>query len=201
MSQEIKNHINIMLSRFLQNKIGLLVLGFTMISNSSFAQDNTSIFVEKTKKETQKKNDFLYNPVYTYIGAIDLTYERLINEKSGAGIRFTYAFIDEFIDLKSDIALFYRRYYGKKPAGGFYNEAYLTYNRIQSQQENTINGEEMSLVERSNNLGIGFALGTKLISKDGILLDLGAGIAYNFYRSDFNNRVIPNLIVNFGFRF
>jgi len=190
-----------MLLNFLQNKIGLLFLGFTMVCFSSFSQDDSSAFVEESKKEIQKENDFFYNPVYTYIGAIDLTYERLIDEKSGAGIRFTYAFIDEFIDLKSDIALFYRRYYGKKPSGGFYNEAYLTYNSVQSQQENTINGEETSLLERSNNLGIGFALGTKLISKDGILLDLGAGIAYNFYRSDYNNRIIPRLIVNFGFRF
>ncbi|MCH8533586.1 MAG: hypothetical protein LAT51_00830 [Flavobacteriaceae bacterium] len=190
-----------MLSRFLHNKVGLLLLSFTMVCISSFAQDESSAFVENSKKEAHKKNDFLYNPVYTYIGAIDLTYERIINEKSGAGVRFTYTFIDEFIDLKTDLALFYRRYYGNKPAGGFYNEAYLSYNRVENHQQSLMNGEGMSILERSNNLGIGFALGTKLISKDGILLDLGAGVAYNFYRSDFNNRVIPNLIVNFGFRF
>lgn len=176
----------------------LAMLAMSFSCHTSFGQIDSE---EAQKVKGEATHEFLYNPVYTYIGTLELKYEYLLNEKSGAGMRYLYTFNHEFIELRQDISLFYRRYYGKKYAGGFYNEVFLSYNSVENTESFIQNEQLFDVNQLSHNVGIGFGLGTKLISKDGILLDLGVGIGYNFYRSDFNDRAIPRLITSFGFRF
>lgn len=148
-----------------------------------------------------KQHELRLNALYLLIGALEVNYEYLLNENSGVGLSGLYTFDDDLWEYKYNINGFYRHYFGKKYAGGFYGEVFLSYNGIEDYYYYSNNGSWSWDERTSHNLGAGFAFGTKLISKDNILLDIGAGLSRNIISSGNDDWLVPRFNISFGYRF
>ena len=60
------------------------------------------------------------------MGTFEATYERILNEKSSLGISTLYVFNNENSneDINFMLSPYYRRYFGKKTASGFFVEGF-----------------------------------------------------------------------------
>jgi hypothetical protein len=174
--------------------IALLLL-CTSLSNaqvSSATSDEDSLF---------KQHELRLNALYLLIGAIEVNYEYLLNENSGVGLSGLYTYDDGLWEYKYNVTGFYRHYFGKKYAGGFYGEAFLSYNGIEDYYYYNYGGSWSWDEKTSHNLGAGFAFGTKLVSKENFLLDIGAGLSRNFISSGYDDWLVPRFNISFGYRF
>lgn len=80
----------------------LLALGFSM---SGIAQETESVSI--------KKNELKGNALFLVLGAVEITYERLLNEDSGLGASIFFIGEDKS-DLNFIFTPYYRAYFGKK---------------------------------------------------------------------------------------
>ncbi len=180
----------------------ILSLVFTsLVSINVTAQVSTENTIE-TNQEVTPQHELSLNALYLLLGAFEARYEYLLNENSSLGASGLYTFDDGLWDYKYNLNGFYRHYFGKKYAGGFYGELFLSYNGIEDYHyyRNT-NGSWSWDEKTSHNLGAGFAFGTKLISKDNLLLDIGAGLSRNFISSGYDDWLVPRFNISFGYRF
>jgi hypothetical protein len=70
------------------------------------------------------------NAILLVIGAVEVGYEYLLNEESGIGISAFITYDDEIIsNVDYYISPYYRHYFGKKYAGGFFLEGFGMINR------------------------------------------------------------------------
>lgn len=171
-----------------------------LINLSIQAQTNPNEILNETQEIN--KHELRLNAFYLLLGAFEVNYEYLLNDSSGIGISGMYRYDDDFWEYKSNITGSYRHYFGKKYAAGFYGEAFAMYNTIEDYYD--IYYSDFSYgyrEETSHNFGVGFAFGAKLISKNNLLLDFGAGIARNIFSSDDENWIVPRFNISFGYRF
>lgn len=73
----------------------------------------------------EKKNEVKLNVLLPLAGAFEVTYERILNKKSSLGISFFAPFDSGNIESTEDdenyyISPYYRMYFGKKYASGFF---------------------------------------------------------------------------------
>lgn len=180
-----------------------VILSIVIISIASLnakAQVNTET-KDVTKFEITPQNELSINALYLLLGAFEVRYEYLLNENSSIGASGLYTYDDGLWDYKYNLNGFYRHYFGKKYAGGFYGEFFLSYNGIEHYYYYSNNGSLSWNENASHNLGAGFAFGTKLISKDNLLLDIGTGLSRNFISSGYDDWLVPRFNISFGYRF
>ncbi len=192
----LKNQINFM------KKISLILAVFSVFQ--SFGQEiekpttttttTTSTTVSTTLVEAIKdqnsfikRNELKIDPTYLiFAGAFNLTYERLINKESGFGVNLIISSGEE-INTTFSLTPFYRFYFGKKPAAGFFFEGFTSINSFKYDSYlyiNNYNGyynNGVSTVERKSttDLAFGIGIGGKWMSNNGIIFELNAGIGRN----------------------
>lgn len=165
----------------------VLALGFSM---SGVAQE--------TEPVSYKKNEMKGNALFLVLGAVEITYERLLNEDSGLGA--TLFFIgEEESDLNFIFTPYYRAYFGKKPAAGFFIEGFTAINSGVSTTYYDNNGN-ITNKDRYTDLALGFGLGSKWVHKKGFLFEINAGIGRNLFSND-SFEVIPRGGITLGYRF
>ena len=83
-----------------------------------FLSSCLSSYCQQKEVPDFKRNELKGNALFLVLGAVEITYERIINEDSGIGA--TVFFVNED-DFESNFTLtpYYRAYFGKKPAAGF----------------------------------------------------------------------------------
>ena len=84
-----------------------------------------SIFVvnaQNDNSENEKKNELKLNVLLPLTGALEGTYERNLNKKSSLGVSVFTVFNNDksHDDLNYSVSTYYRRYFGKKFASGFF---------------------------------------------------------------------------------
>ncbi|MRM85558.1 hypothetical protein D1Z98_10425 [Riemerella anatipestifer] len=90
-----------------------------------FVQAQTDSLSTKPKPITSiRSNDVMISPFPLIAGgAINVSYERLIDDSSGVGLDIILGLGD--ISGNSQFSPYYRRYFGKKYASGFFIEGFL----------------------------------------------------------------------------
>ncbi|WP_411031350.1 DUF3575 domain-containing protein [Spongiimicrobium sp. 3-5] len=152
----------------------------------------------------EKKNDVKLNLYFTTLGLFEATYERNINGKSSMGITGLYAFSkknDE--DTNFLISPFYRRYFGKKYASGFFVEGFATFGSTDGKQLTDMNGN-ITLNEGPDvlDLSLGLSFGCKWVTKSGIIFEVLVGMGGNLFNADKTDHdVINRRAISIGYRF
>jgi hypothetical protein len=149
-----------------------------------------------------KKNELKGNALFLVLGAVELTYERIINEDAGLGISLFFVAEDEF-DTNFSLAPYYRAYFGKKTAAGFFVEGFSMINTgVNSRTYYYDNNGNLSNIEkdRYTDFALGFGLGSKWIHKRGFVFEINAGIGRNLF-SDNSPEIVGRGGITLGYRF
>jgi hypothetical protein len=156
------------------------------------------------EKETNdfKRNELKGNALFLVAGALEVSYEKLLNEESGVGVSLFLAITDDF-DTNFALTPYYRFYFGKKPAAGFFVEGFGTLN---SYDDSIYTGQNSSYnyykdISRTD-FALGFGLGSKWTTKSGFLFEINAGVGRNLFNSsDTDHEIIGRGGIILGYRF
>jgi hypothetical protein len=131
-----------------------------------------------------KRNEIKGNALMLVLGSFEATYERLLNEESGLGISASVALIDQ-MDVRWAITPYYRFYFGKKPAAGFFAEGFGMLNQVDDyiyDDEYYYSGKSKTVTD----FAFGIGVGSKWISRRGVTFEINAGVGRNLF-SEYNN--------------
>ena len=161
-----------------------------------------------------KKNEIKGNALFLIVGAIELTYERILDEDSGAGLTLFVAYDEDNFNMKYNVTPYYRFYFGEKPAAGFFLSGFAMYNQFDDYYydcDYDYGGYDENgfyyyyyddKKEISNNFALGLGVGAKWVIKKGFVLELSGGIGRNLYKSnDYAPDFVGNGGVILGYRF
>lgn len=155
-----------------------------------FSQDNIDF----------KKNELKINAVFLIAGAVEITYERILNDESSIGITGFVAF-DNDIDINYAISPFYRFYFGKKPAAGFFVEGFGSLNSIEDEFFEDFISDDSNTVDVVD-FALGIGVGGKFITKRNFIAEISFGIGRNLFNTnDRNFDVFAKGGISLGFRF
>ncbi len=193
-------------------KLTLIAIVF-ITSLSSFAQENDT----KENEEKIKKHEVKLNAFNTIIfKSVDFSYEYLLDSESSVGISVLINLQNNESDFFEDgpyynesfaITPYYRHFFSRKYAWGFFMEAFAMYNQQKIYDTYYIdNGNDTNLVssdESSNNFALGLAVGGKFVSKKGFLFEFYGGVGRNLATSnnDIAFEFVPRLGMSLGYRF
>lgn len=150
------------------------------------------------EKVDSPKNEIKLNTLFLIVGALDVSYERIINEESAFGASLFLA-IDDDIDTKLMFTPYYRYYFGKKPASGFFAEGFGMLNNYESYKYNTVGNE--SIITTRTDFALGFGLGAKWITKKGFIFEINGGVGRNLFNStDTDYEIVGRGGITFGYR-
>ncbi len=173
-----------------------LILTFSHLSAQDVQQDDIG-------RDELKLNAFNL-VVFKFL---DGSYERILDDESsfGFGLLINAANDDDFFDYyrKYSITPFYRRYFSKGYASGFFVEGF---GMLNSGEEDFYDFNEITQeLERTGDtytdFALGISIGGKFITKKGFVAEIYSGIGRNFFNTDYSPEVVPRGGVSLGFRF
>ena len=171
----------------------ILLLAFLLSFVSVKAQeDNTNT--------QQNFNEVKLNGLYLVLGALEGTYERTLNEESAFGVSLFLPIDDDVSDdVNYYISPYYRMYFGKKYASGFYLEGFGMLNSIVDEDYNnqTYTYDEKTVTD----FALGIGVGGKWVTNKGFLGEIGLGIGRNLFNADDGEELIGKLAITLGYRF
>ena len=161
-----------------------------------------STFAQEKEISDFNRNELKGNAAYLLGGIFEGTYERLLNDESGLGISAAFSLVNDS-DLKFAITPYYRFYFGKKPAAGFFAEGFGMLNRVDDlvfDVSNNFNGEVKTITD----FAFGLGAGSKWISRRGVIFEISAGVGRNLFSEYNDNRdyeFIGRGSITIGYRF
>ncbi|MCK5401111.1 MAG: DUF3575 domain-containing protein [Flavobacteriaceae bacterium] len=151
------------------------------------------------KDEINNANEVKINGLYLVLGAVEVTYERLLNEESGVGVSVFLPIDDEINDdIDYYISPYYRMYFGKKYASGFFVEGF---GLLSSIKEYTFDSFGNFNEESVTDFALGIGVGGKWITKRGFLAELNFGVGRNLFNGDSIDDYVGKLGITLGYRF
>jgi hypothetical protein len=170
----------------------LLALGFSI---SGVAQETEAV--------SFKKNELKGNALFLVLGAVEVTYERILTNDSGLGISLFFVSNEDDFDTTFSLSPYYRAYFGKKPAAGFFVEGFSSISTgVNSKTYYFDSNGSVSKIDkdRYTDFALGFGVGSKWIHKKGFVFEINAGIGRNLF-SDNSPEVIGRGGITLGYRF
>lgn len=153
----------------------------------------------------QKKNEIRLNATMPFTGgAFEGTYERVLNAKSSVGITGLYVFDNtKEKDMNYFISPYYRRYFGKKHASGWFVEGFAMLTSIDGKKIYT-SEDHSTFTENPDviDVALGVGGGWKWVSKSGFLVEASfsyGGLLFNAPKTD--HTVVAKYGVSVGYRF
>lgn len=136
-----------------------------------------------------RQNDVMISPIELIAAPLlNISYERLLSENSGVGINGMFYFGDDnddnFDSGFSQISPYYRMYFGKKYASGFFVEGFVPitmtkdYSYFASAEPGYFN--EYYTEQKRTTVGIGVGFGGKWVAKRNIVFEASMGVARRF---------------------
>ena len=180
-------------------KIYSVLLIAVLFSTSMFSQENG-----KTEKASENFNEIKLNGLYLVLGAFDVTYERTINEESAFGLNAFIPFDDDINDeINYYISPYYRLYFGKKYAAGFFLEGFGMLNSTNDINYFYNDGINASRREETiTDFALGIGLGGKWVTKSGFVGELNFGLGRNLFNNDrYDYEIIGKASITLGYRF
>ena len=178
----------------------LLLLTSLLVSNFIFSQETTQ---ENTVK--QNFNELKINGLFLVIGAFEATYERTLNEESGIGVSVFIPFDNEITeDINYYISPYYRLYFGKGYATGFFIEGFGMLNSVNEYNylyDSSFN--ETVTKETITDFALGIGLGGKWVTKSGFIGELNFGVGRNLFNSSeySDSEIVAKVGISLGYRF
>lgn len=159
-----------------------------------------SIFAQ-SELENKDKNELKLNIPTSLGGYIDGSYERLLNDESTIGVSIGFSLEDD-IDYKVSLLPYYRLYFGKKKAAGFFVEAngamYVEEYEVRAAQ---LNETRVLRTENTFGAGLGIAIGGKFLNNKGWVGEIVGGAGRNFLNTEKISGTYPRLGLSIGKRF
>jgi hypothetical protein len=161
---------------------------------------------EKVRKHEVKGNAFNI----LIFKSLDLSYEYLINDESSVGATFLVNLNDIYSEgpvyyEQFAFTTYYRRFFSRKYAWGFFMEAFGMYNTQEDEIYDYITETDTfeSNVNKTNNYALGISLGAKFVSRRAFVFEFFGGVGRNLFTSDsrYNIEFVPRLGINLGYRF
>lgn len=146
----------------------------------------------------QQKNEIKLNVLSPLIGVFEATYERNLNTKSSVGISGLYVFNDKSEDdMNYSLSTYYRRYFGKKIASGFFVEGFGMFSSLDGKKiydpiDNTKFTENPDVYD----LSLGIGLGNKWVTKSGFVFEVNVGWGKLLFNAD---KTDHTQVARFGF--
>ncbi|UII76215.1 DUF3575 domain-containing protein [Flagellimonas sp. HMM57] len=173
----------------------------------SFFQTQAQSTGQDINNPLEKRNDLKLNILRAVSGAVEVSYDRNLNRKSSLGasvfIPFNQQNPSKDIDVNYFVTSYYRRYFGKKYASGFFIEGFGTLSSIDGKQLMDMDG---NLTQKEGpdsidfSLGLGF--GSKWITKNGFVFEANVGLGrllFNAKETDHDS--VYRLGISIGRRF
>ncbi len=158
----------------------------------------------KTNEDpSERKNEIKLNLIAPLSGAMEAGFERYLNRNSSLGISAFIVYDNtKEEDLNYFISPYYRYYFGKKYASGFFVEGFGMFTSIDGKK--IYAADNITFTEGKNvyDLALGAGLGWKLVTKKGIVFEANAAygrLVFNADKTD-HNQVIK-LGLSIGYRF
>lgn len=168
---------------------------------------SSSFFGFSQEKEITdfKKNEIKLNVAFLVAGGFEGTFERIINEESAFGVSLFFPIIED-IEPNFSLTPYYRYYFGKKPAAGFFAEGFGMLNSYDSYVYNNNSYDPYisynSSIETRTDFALGFGLGSKWVTKKGFVFEINAGVGRNLFNSnDTDYEIVGRGGISFGYRF
>jgi hypothetical protein len=193
-------------------KITLLAL-LVFISQQFTAQETDDTEKSRYPQDVEKKYELKLN-AFSLIAfsAIDISYERLINENSSYGVAVFYNLSDYADDdivfpKKFSITPYYRQFfYENKYARGFFIEGFGMLNTYQDYYNNY--DYSYNKVETQTSFALGISVGGKFVIKEGFTAEVLGGVGRNLIKGEsdddynyFQNNIIGRFGISLGYRF
>ena len=180
-------------------KLKVISIILVLLISYQFVQAQNKNNTDSIQTSLIRKNEIKVNAVFLLAGALEVFYERNINESSSAGISVLVPFVQEDIDwnLNYYISPYYRVFFGEKYAAGFFFEGFGMLN----------SAERYNFVEDINkdviDFALGIGLGGKWVTKKGLVFELNAGIGRNLFntKEHSDSAIIGKFGFNLGYRF
>lgn len=174
-------------------KIILSIALFAIFFNASAQED-----------EKIKNNELKLNVAYLIAGIPEIGYEYILNEESSVGADLLFS-IDNDIDFKFAFTPYYRFFFGKKRAAGFFVEGFgmlnVTENHYDVDPNYPYSDNDHS--ENNTNFALGVAVGSKFLTPSGFIFEIFGGIGRNLFNVDSYDdyEFMPRFGVTIGKRF
>ena len=153
----------------------------------------TTVSLSQAQEPTKNRTEVKVNMLSIALGAIDLEFERTINENSSVGITFVNKLFEydgfNFFDYDSSISGFYRHYFGKKYASGLFLEGYGMFQT-----------EKDFLGRRRGDFLLGIGTGYKHVFNNGIIFQANLGAGRNLTNNG-GEKYLGKVGITFGYRF
>jgi hypothetical protein len=149
-----------------------------------------------------RKNELKLNAAFLIAGAFEVSYERIIDDESAFG---TSLFLTANDDISNKFMLtpYYRYYFGRKPAAGFFAEGFGSINTYENKIYNYLSSLSYDYrTEKTTDFALGFGLGGKWITKKGVVFEIYSGVGRNLINSDNSDfQIIGRGAISVGYRF
>ncbi|MDQ6527700.1 DUF3575 domain-containing protein [Flavobacterium sp. LHD-85] len=167
----------------------VLILLFAFFSANAQNESESNPF--------EKKNDITINAIAALNKTLNISYERHFNNKSSLGVYYFHVLAnDTSNDMNYSISPYYRRYFGKKYASGFFAEGFGMLTSIDGKKVYT--SEDHSTYTENPDV-IDFALGAgggwKWASKSGFIFEANVGYGFLLFNA---NKTDHNIVAKFG---
>ena len=186
-------------------KNSLLCIACLLVFVSGAFAQNDSI-----QDPYKKDNEIKLNAVFLLIGGLEPSYERNLTESSSVGISAFIPLDKENLDtdLNYYVSPYYRVFFGKKYAAGFFIEGFGMVSSY-DERNSFFTGNEFDpiIVTEENtftNVAVGFGLGGKWATKSGFVFELNGGFGRNLINNSNNDNdfdFVGKFGFNLGYRF
>lgn len=151
----------------------------------------------------QKNNEIKLNLISPLFGAMEVGFERHLNKNSSLGISAFFVYDDKKNeDMNYYISPYYRYYFGKKYASGFFVEGFGMFTSIDGKK--IYAADNLTFTENKDvyDVAIGAGLGYKLVTKKGLVFEANAGYGKLLFNADkTDHTVVAKFGLSIGYRF
>lgn len=180
----------------MKNYVIAFLMLFTVMA--SHAQDDGVEIVNVAKNEVK------LNGVFLILGTFEASYERNLSENSSVGISVLIPFERDYVDTDINyyVSPYYRIFFGKKYASGFFLEGFGMLNSIRDSYSYYLDTGVRFDVENATDFALGLGLGGKWFTKGGFVFEVNGGFGRNLFNASENGfDFVGKLGFNLGYRF
>lgn len=216
--KEIRSYLLIFVNKKGIMKKILQTISLVLISYYSVFSQSVKEKFEESKEYANSielaqtgKNEIKFNLLTSVIGYPEITYERILATNMSIGSVAAFSFNDRTNQFQDYLLGFYRIYFGKKIANGPFIESnlgithnkdtenYIYYDYAPCAVCDFIYYPPYEQKKTTINMGIGFALGYKFLTKNGLQGEIFGGLGRN--SGNAIKEMYPRVGVSIGKRF